>query len=200
MKTLFTFLFVLFSINIFSQDTITDYYNEITSGSELGVSKTKVKFCKDVKIYVYGEKNDTLIQELNKIISELNELIESVNIEITTDSLIANLKLYIGSIDYLCSVSNRKSNIELSRIAQGFFKIYPNDGCLNASSVFVNTELTKGMERKKHVLREELTQSLGFGNDSYKYTNSIFYELYSNVTEYSELDKAIIKKHYKLEN
>lgn len=52
------------------------------------------------------------------------------------------------------------------------------------------------MTRKKHVLREEITQSLGFGNDSIKYPDSIFYENFSIVTKYSELDKAIIRKHY----
>jgi hypothetical protein len=52
------------------------------------------------------------------------------------------------------------------------------------------------MTREKHVLREELTQSLGFGNDSIKYPDSIFYENFSSLTKYSELDKAIIRKHY----
>jgi hypothetical protein len=200
MKTLFTFLFVLFSINIFSQDTISDYYNEITGGSELGSSKSKYKFCKDVKIYVYGEKNDTLMDELKKIVVELNELIESVNIEIVNDSLISNVELYIGSGEYFRSFINYGSVYKWSYIAQGFVISFPNNGCLNASLVFVNTELTKGMERKKHVLREELTQSLGFGNDSYKYPDSIFYELYSDKTTYSDLDKSIIKKHYNLNN
>jgi hypothetical protein len=52
------------------------------------------------------------------------------------------------------------------------------------------------MTRKKHVLREELTQSLGFGNDSNNYTDSIFYENFSSDTEYSEQDKLVISRHY----
>ncbi len=48
----------------------------------------------------------------------------------------------------------------------------------------------------KHVLREELTQSLGLMNDSFKYKNSIFYQGNSEVTSYSDIDKQIIKILY----
>ena len=157
MKTLFTFLFVLFSVTVFSQDSINDYYNEITSGSELGGnSKGKFKFCKDVKIYVFGEKNDTLMLELNKIITELNDLIETVNIEIVSDSIKSNIDIYFGSGEYFCSQRSEKFIHNLSKIAQGFVVTYPNYENLNNSLVFVNTEVIDNMTRKKHVLREEL--------------------------------------------
>lgn len=197
MKTIISFLFVLITFNVFSQDTISNYYEEITSGSELGdFSKTKFKFYKDVKIYVYGEKNDTLISELNNIVAELNDLIETVNVEIINDSTKANLRIYFGSAEYFCSKRKDKLVHDLSKYAQGFVLAFPCYGVLNGSSVFVNTEVIDNMTRKKHVLREELTQAFGFCNDSYKYPTSIFYELYSDVTSYSEIDKAIIKKHY----
>ena len=51
--------------------------------------------------------------------------------------------------------------------------------------------------KKKHLLREELTQSLGFFNDSWLYPESIFYQGWTDVTEYSEMDKEIIKMLYK---
>lgn len=198
MKTLITILFFLHGINLFCQDTINDYYEEITNGTELNTNSGKNKFYKDVKIYVYGEKNDTLIDELNKIVLELNELIESINIEIVSDSTLSNINIYFGDSDYFCSVRNEKYIQDLSKISQGFFSTYSYNGRLFSSLVFINTKLINGMQRKKHVLREELTQSLGFGNDSYKYTNSIFYEGYSNKISYSDLDKLIIKKHYRL--
>ena len=49
---------------------------------------------------------------------------------------------------------------------------------------------------KKNLLREELTQSLGLFNDSMKYPDSIFYQVWSETTEYSELDKEVIRRHY----
>ncbi len=67
-----------------------------------------------------------------------------------------------------------------------------------SSEVFVNTIETKNTTQQKHLLREELTQSIGFPNDSYRYKNSIFQQKWTEVTKYSELDKKIIKMHYTL--
>ena len=197
MKKLLFILFIRISIPIFSQDTICEYYEEITSGSELdGFSKEKFKFYKDVKIYIYGEKNDTLISELNKIVGELNDLIETINVSIISDSTKANVKVYFGSAEYFCSKRSDKLVHDLSKYAQGFVLAFPCYGVLNGSSVFVNTAVIDNMTRKKHVLREELTQAFGFCHDSYKYPDSIFYENFSSVTEYSELDKLVITRHY----
>lgn len=199
MKTLITLLFFLQGITLFCQDTITDYYDEITIGSEYGLFNNRAKFMKDIKIYVYGEKNDTLIDELNKIVKELNELIESVNIEIVKDSSVANLEIYFGSYQYLSTV--RPEKFIKKRIGSSFgysFRYDHNDKILSAFS-FIRTDLNSwGMELYKSTLREELTQSLGFGNDSYKYPDSVFYIYNRNTVSYSELDKLIIKKHYKL--
>jgi hypothetical protein len=196
MKTVILILFILLKSVIFSQDSISEYYEEVTSGSELSASKNKFRFYKDVKIYVYGEKDDTLISELHKIVSELNDLIESVNIEIVTDSTKSNINIYFGSEEYICSVRPGKLVQDLATYAQGFAITYPYYNILNGSLVFVNTHRIENMVRKKHVLREELTQAFGFCHDSYKYPTSIFYELYSNVTSFSEIDKLVIARHY----
>ena len=166
MKKILFLLFISISIPIFSQDTISEYYEEVTSGSELdGFSKEKFKFYKDVKIYVYGEKNDTLISELNKIVGELNDLIETINVSIISDSTKANVKVYFGSAEYFCSKRSDKLVHDLSKYAQGFVLTFPCNGVLNGSSVFVNTDVIDNMIRKKHVLREELTQAFGFCHD-----------------------------------
>ena len=52
------------------------------------------------------------------------------------------------------------------------------------------------LNEKKHLLREEVTQSLGLFNDSWSYSNSIFYQGWTEVTEFSDLDKKIISKLY----
>ena len=54
----------------------------------------------------------------------------------------------------------------------------------------------EAIQMKKHILREELTQSIGLLNDSMKYPNSIFYHGWTFPTEYTELDKEVIKMHY----
>ena len=122
MKPTILILFILLWNSIFSQDTISEYYEEITMGGKVdGFSKEKFKFYKDVKIYLYGEKNDTLISELNKIIGELNDLIDTVNVSIISDSTKANVKVYFGSAEYFCSKRSDKLVKDLSKYAQELF-------------------------------------------------------------------------------
>ena len=44
---------------------------------------------------------------------------------------------------------------------------------------FLLIRMIQGRKRQKHVIREEITQSLGFLNDTYDYPESIFYQGYS---------------------
>lgn len=51
-------------------------------------------------------------------------------------------------------------------------------------------------QRQRHVLREEVTQSLGLGQDSDRYEDSIFRNSPSLVTEFSSIDREIIALLY----
>ncbi len=49
-------------------------------------------------------------------------------------------------------------------------------------------------QERSHIIREEMTQLIsGLGKDSMRYPDSIFYEPWTDVTQYSELDKAVIR-------
>ena len=83
----------------------------------------------------------------------------------------------------------------------GSFWIYPREGEIITTTVFVDTKRTKYPHQQKHLLREEVTQAFGLRNDSYKYTDSMFYGSWQSgisTTEYSNLDKEIIKYHYNI--
>ena len=49
---------------------------------------------------------------------------------------------------------------------------------------------------QKHLLREELTQSLGLARDSDRYVNSIFQSSWTQTLRYSDLDKDLIRLLY----
>ena len=78
----------------------------------------------------------------------------------------------------------------------GVFWIKRNNETIVSSKIFIDTKRPRSLLQQKHLLREELTQSLGFSNDSYKYENSIFQQRWTEVTEFSQIDKEIIKLHY----
>ena len=99
-----TVLFSLISSISFSQDLVTNYYNEIAAHSEYAIdgitSFTPKKWKTDVKIFVKGEDSVTY-SELIKVVAELNELVISIEIKIVDSESEANLIAFFGwGIDY----------------------------------------------------------------------------------------------------
>lgn len=205
MKKLFVFIATFISSVSFSQDFVTDYYNEIASHSEYAIdgitSFTPKKWKTDVKIFVKGVRDSVTYSELIKVIAELNDLIDSIEIKITENESEANLIAFFGwFIDYDKIEPNAErftsSNYGLACVYAG------NDNDWYKGSFYVDIvrcnwfPAEESSLLKKHIVREELTQSLGLLNDSMKYPDSIFYQKWSLINEYSELDKKIIKMHY----
>jgi hypothetical protein len=173
-----------------SQESI-DYFNEITLGSEFGEGReTPFKRTFDVKIYVDGEKPQYLVDELNKIVRELNDLIDPIDITIVNSRSQANTFVYFGSDQ---SFANRYPEINEERLVDnwGLFQTFTDH-----ADIFVDLYRTTDPEAHKHLLREELTQSLGLFNDSYKYPESIFYQGWTTTTEFTEMDKELIDMLY----
>ena len=203
MKKLITLLLVLVSLNTYSQSTkdIKEYYKEICYNSEWNGKTPPKRFYNDVKIYVGGEISDSLEIELHKVIKELNDLIIPINISVVKDSSESNVYLYCGSGKGFVNSLNESDYLKKWRLNTieynwGVFWIKRNNETIVSSKIFIDTKRPRSLLQQKHLLREELTQSLGFSNDSYKYENSIFQQRWTEVTEFSQIDKEIIKLHY----
>lgn len=207
MKKLITLLLVILNFTSYTQTKkeIEEYYEEIVSKTEWEGKTTPKKFHNDIKIYVKGEISKELNDELNRIVKELNDLINTVSVVIIDDEGEANLVIFLGSpsdyIDYRGVTSEKRKKL-MNRLQynRGYFCVRGWDNYVMESQVFLNTLLLKNDVILKHILREELTQSLGFPNDSYKYDDSIFQQSWTEVTEYSEIDREIIKFHYNVFN
>jgi hypothetical protein len=191
MKTIITILFIFISFVSFSQDSIVEYYNEIAGKSEYGDSNNAFyKWKGDVKIFFDFDNSDSLKEYTKPIIKELNELIDPINILIVDNKKDANVFIYFSSF----SEYKKKCYITVNGNFLGFVCSTKYQSRIYNSYIFINEKLS-GIELKS-VLREEITQSLGFSNDSWKYSNSIFYQGGNNENKFSELDKEIIKLHY----
>ena len=73
--------------------------------------------------------------------------------------------------------------------------LFPYTTLFRSASILISSADITQKERS-HLIREELTQSLGLMNDSNKYKDSIFYQEWTDIAEYSEIDKAVIKLLY----
>ena len=172
-----------------TQETI-DYYNEIVMNSEFDGRKNDAeKWTEDMKIFVEGNPSVELLDELDRIVLELNEIINPIDIKIVNNRNNANMFIYFGSADGFAS---KYPYISRSLIEKnwGLFSVGGNSG-----EMYVDIYRADDLEQK-HLLREELTQSLGLYNDSYKYPESIFYQKWTTTTEFAPIDIEIIEMLY----
>lgn len=179
------------SINIQKRTQKTvDYFNEIVFNTEFdGKRENAFKWNKNMKIYVEGQKIDYLMVELNDIVSELNNIINTIEIEIVKNPTEANMFIYFGSsYDF----ANYCPNVSRSLLTNnwGLFMVTTVN-----SYMYVDINRANEVEQK-HLLREELTQSLGLFNDSYRYPESIYYQGWTTTTEYAQIDVELIEMLY----
>lgn len=182
-------------LTLYEQEVIT-YFKEIALGFEFGsASKITRKWTQPMKIYVGGKDPHDLDIELDKIINEINDLVaDGFSIEIVQDSSQSNFYLYLGSADGYAAIYPSLS--ELVKTNWGLFSInYNGDNELNRGKMYVDI-YRADLTEQKHLLREEITQSLGLGNDSEKYPDSIFQSSWTRTNSYAPIDSDIIKLLY----
>ena len=174
---------------------LINYFVSVALGTEYGPGfKISRKWHSDMRLFVEGSDFEDLLEELDQIILDINEL--------TTDEFQITLVDHKSEANFIAFIGTKKDYnkaypgaSEIVNENDGIFRIEMDDFEIIGGSLFVNSELLF-LDLKKHLLREELTQSLGFGNDIPYYPNSIFYEQPSRVTSYNINDKEIIRLLY----
>ena len=73
--------------------------------------------------------------------------------------------------------------------------LFDGEGVIQRGKVLIATDSTTQPERT-HMIREELTQSLGLFKDSWEHSDSIFYEGWTTTDKYGPLDEATIRLLY----
>jgi hypothetical protein len=178
--------------NRYDQET-NEYFDEIALKNEFStlVKKTPSRWTTDMKIYYFGYCPEYMTDELRHILTELNDLIDPIQISIVYKRSEANYFIYFGSHT---GFKRNFPDVDAKLLERnwGLFQISPNSG-----EMYVDMIRTKeNQEAQKHLLREELTQSLGLCNDSWKYDNSIFYQGWTTTNQFSEMDKRLIDMLY----
>jgi hypothetical protein len=168
-------------------DEAMSYFKEIAYGTEFnGELSSPYKWKSDMKIYVDGQKPEYLMSELKRIVAELNDIINPIDIKFVSTKELSNFVIYFGD----GKTFDQKYNLVYPKYLEdnwGYFELYGSTGVM-----YVDLYRANEIDEQKHLLREELTQSLGLVNDSWKYKNSIFYQGWTTTTEYSDIDRELI--------
>jgi len=171
------------------------YYLEVGLGTEFGNSTDRLKkWGNDLRIFVNHENQNELVEELDLIIEEINDISGSTKLYIVSSIEMSNFVVFLSdAATYASFEPAAETFIEDN---WGVFWLKWNSGCMiRSGSMYVDINRTGDIDCQKHLLREELTQSLGLMTDSDSYDDSIFYQPWSCGTTYSEIDKEILNIH-----
>ena len=170
------------------------YFIEVAFGNEFSGGYNNVrKWNSNMRVFVPEKQYDYLNAELDLILSELNPLLDNIEVELVSTEEEANYFIYFGDKDtYVREYEPQAVNYVENN--WGLFWIYwDSNYTIYRGSMYVDVIRTLDRDCQKHLLREELTQSLGLMDDSYEYPSSIFYQNWTCGTDYAEIDKEIIQ-------
>lgn len=194
MKKLITLLIILSltftTTYAYTQEEI-DYFNEIAFGLEYGKSGVIHKWDKpEITISVKGDPAEEHIKELNEVMDELSDL-TNINFKIVDKN--PDIRIYFINHSEFNKYITNKNTAEQN---WGYFYLWwRSNNEIYRSNIYI--AIDKGtIESQLHLIREELTQCMGLMNDSYSYEDSIFYQGWGTVREYSGVDKTVIKLLY----
>ena len=167
-----------------------EYFFETALGTEFGTSQPVIhKWTDNIRIKLNGTPTGTDLDCLNQVVTELNSLIGSISLDIITRN--SNLDIYFATVDQFASIEPGYVPGNM-----GFFWVWwDNDGAIYKGKVLIAIDEISQQERS-HLIREELTQSTGIMNDSYRYKDSIFYQEWTDTINYAPIDRTIISLLY----
>lgn len=173
------------------------HFLNVALGTEYGSGfQVTQKWTSEMNIFIGGGPTDDLLTELNLIKDEINSLTtDGFSMNIVNDSLQSNFYLFFGPpSDYTRLFPEQHNYIQENQ--NGLFHIEMNSKFeIISGHMFVNIDITDSY-KKRHILREELTQSLGLSNDVPHDRSSIFYYGITSLTHYNRNDIEIIRLLY----
>lgn len=169
-----------------------DYFLEIALGSEFGDADAAVrKWNGSVRIRVNGMPTGEDLRSLNAVIQDINGLAPGIHLQV--DDQNPNVELHFAPESQFSRIEPHYQPVNL-----GYFWTEWHQDVLNHATVLISTTGITQTERS-HLIREELTQSLGLMRDSDRYPDSLFYQGWTEPTQFAPIDQVLIQMLYRPE-
>ena len=170
-----------------------NYFLEIALGAEYGNTEASVKkWVTDIRLAVYGTPTTEDVATLSAVVGEMGDLAPSIEIVLVEDE---------SNIDMYFMPESEFAEYEPNYVPTnyGFFWAWWTGAqeIYRARILIATARITQ--QERSHLIREELTQSLGLMRDSGRHADSMFYQGWTNTTEYSVLDRAVLEILYRPE-
>jgi len=169
---------------------------ELTKVDSSGnASKITRKWDGEMKVFIGGEPSLELLAEFEKIRDEINELAsDGFEVTVVNDSLQSNYYIFFGTGTKYAELFPDESTLVNSNWAL-FYVFWNSQNQFSSGHMYVDISRAD-LIIQKHLLREELTQSLGLAIDSPRYIGSIFQSAWTSTIEYAPIDKDLIRLLY----
>ena len=192
----------------FSEETM-DYFKEIA----LRKTKNTVisTWKKDITVFIHpGNKEPVFLKtdptlqneykelekELDHVLNELNNLISTIQLTRVNTLEEANLEIYMGSVEGCRLLDASTRNSLTKNWAIQHCQLSTDNKDITHGFVFLDFYRTPNIRVKKRLLRKKVTQSLGLFNESDEIKESIFFDGFSEQSNYLEIDKELIQILY----
>lgn len=168
-----------------------DYLQEIAFGFEYGSAPEVIrKWASNPRVQVFGNPTAEDQVVLEDVVSDLNALMGEVQLEVVDSNPTVEIHFARESAFPGILPSYVPGN-------SGYFSIwFDGEDAIYQSVVLVSTDGVS-QEARSHIIREEVTQMLGLGKDSWTYPGSIFYQGWTTTPGYEPVDEAIIEMLYR---
>ncbi|WP_462250701.1 DUF2927 domain-containing protein [Ekhidna sp.] len=184
------------SVDLSLPEITIDYFKDIALGFENGgASEITRKWKTTMKIFIDGSPSSTLTTKVQQTVDDINELAtDGFSVEIVQSQSQSNCYMYFGT------ASEFEALFPGSDVGTNFaiFNVWWNSDVINEARIFIDTERPT-ISQQLSVVLEEITQVLGLGKDSPRFSNSIFYETQTNggfATQYSDVDRELVRLLY----
>ncbi len=147
------------------------------------------KWTQDLRIQVYGHPTPTDIATLEQVVAEINHLLGDVELGFVESE--PNLEIF-----FVAEQNFSQYEASYKPVNHGFFWNEAAQGEIQRGRILISTTDINQPERS-HLIREELTQSLGLMQDSAADSNSIFFQGWSQTQAYSKQDKQLLTMLYR---
>ncbi|MEO0969069.1 MAG: DUF2927 domain-containing protein [Cyanobacteria bacterium J06639_18] len=167
-----------------------NYFLEVALGAEFSSGSNLIrKWDRDLRIKIIGSPTPEDLNTLKSVIYELNNLVSGIKLSIVDDK--PNVKIHFVPVSQF---QRYEPNYQPGNYGYAWTNWNQNN-TINSANILIASAGVNQKERS-HLIREELTQSLGLLRDSYKYKNSIFYQPWTDTNRYSQIDKKVIQILY----
>ena len=150
------------------------------------------KWVDDLRIAVYGDPTARDRTALANVIDDLNALVGPLELTLVEDN--PNVEIHFAPEADFATILP-----EYVPVNMGFVYVWwDGAGAITDSVILISTTGITPDERA-HLIREELTQSLGLLNDSDQYPDSIFQIEWTTTNRFAPIDRAVIEMLYRPE-